>query len=243
MLWRMVRRATVTHADIVAGLRSMGVQPGDLILVHSSLSSFGHVEGGAETVINALPGFVEATGKIANTAISLAGKVRNEADGARLEALASMSVPRDYTLQFKAETLADTPPEGYVTTADKAAIAACQDRFDSLLASHSIRFGNAKTEIDPDSHTLLDQLAGLINECQDMRIEIAGHTDNRGKAERNKALSEARANAVRGYLIGKGVPGARLVARGYGAEKPIASNRTPAGQARNRRIEFNIEGG
>jgi aminoglycoside 3-N-acetyltransferase len=64
MLWRMVRRATVTHADIVAGLRSMGVQPGDLILVHSSLSSFGHVEGGAETVINALLDAVSPNGTV-----------------------------------------------------------------------------------------------------------------------------------------------------------------------------------
>ncbi len=196
-----------------------------------------------ETVIKALPSFVEASGKIADTTIQIDGKVRDKADAERIEALTSMAVPRDFTLEFKAEAVSDAPAQGYVTTADEAAIASCQQRFNDLLRVQGIQFDKGKAEIKPESHALLDKLAELVKSCEDMRIEIAGHTDNRGDAARNRTLSEARANAVRAYLIAKGVPGARLVARGYGAEKPVADNRTPAGQARNRRIEFNIERG
>ena len=69
------------------------------------------------------------------------------------------------------------------------------------------------------------------------RIEISGHTDNVGKPETNKALSERRAQACREYLIKQGIDGSRIVAVGYGDSQPIASNDTPKGRQANRRIE------
>ena len=69
-------------------------------------------------------------------------------------------------------------------------------------------------------------------------MEIAGHTDSRSPAEYNLWLSEKRANAVRNYLIAEGVAADRLVARGYGITRPIATNATAAGRAQYRRVEL-----
>ena len=71
-------------------------------------------------------------------------------------------------------------------------------------------------------------------------IEVEGHTDNVGKAEVNKKLSQKRADAVKDYLIKKGIEADRLSAIGYGSEQPIADNKTKEGRAQNRRVEFKI---
>jgi outer membrane protein OmpA-like peptidoglycan-associated protein len=70
-----------------------------------------------------------------------------------------------------------------------------------------------------------------------VRVEIAGHTDNVGNKNANKALSQKRADAVRAYLISKGIDGARIKAVGYGDANPVAPNTTSEGRQQNRRIE------
>jgi outer membrane protein OmpA-like peptidoglycan-associated protein len=79
-----------------------------------------------------------------------------------------------------------------------------------------------------------------LNRKDDDRIELGGHTDNVGGAVKNMKLSLDRALAVRQYLIDKGIDGNRIVAKGYGLTKPIASNKTAAGRAQNRRTEVKI---
>ena len=69
------------------------------------------------------------------------------------------------------------------------------------------------------------------------RIRISGHTDNVGNPQRNQALSEARAQSVREYLINHGIDGDRVEAVGYGDQRPVASNDTEEGRQQNRRIE------
>ena len=71
-------------------------------------------------------------------------------------------------------------------------------------------------------------------------IEIGGHTDDRGSALYNERLSQARAESVRQYLIGRNVSADQLTAKGYGASQPLADNDTEAGRAENRRVEFRI---
>ncbi len=73
-----------------------------------------------------------------------------------------------------------------------------------------------------------------------MKIEIAGHTDSVGSEMYNLRLSEARANAVRDYLIQHGISPDRLIAKGYGESRPIAPNTTREGRAKNRRVEFTV---
>ena len=73
-----------------------------------------------------------------------------------------------------------------------------------------------------------------------MKIELSGHTDNKGKDKYNEKLSQERAKAVYDYLISRGIDKKRLEYRGYGAQHPIADNKTDEGRAKNRRVEFTI---
>ncbi len=117
----------------------------------------------------------------------------------------------------------------------------CQDRFDMLLARNTIEFDSGSATIRNASFSLLDQLARTARRCATFSVRIEGHTDNTGDPSANLRLSRARANAVVGYLIAQGVASDRLRALGFGSDRPIASNATAEGRARNRRIEFNID--
>ncbi|MEQ8276220.1 MAG: OmpA family protein [Deltaproteobacteria bacterium] len=102
-----------------------------------------------------------------------------------------------------------------------------------------VYFKRGRATILKKSLPTLDDLARTLKSNPQIRkLEISGHTDNRGASRLNKLLSERRAKAVRVYLMKRGVSGDRLVAVGYGEEKPIASNATEEGRERNRRIEF-----
>ena len=107
-------------------------------------------------------------------------------------------------------------------------------------AMQGIQFENGKAVIKKVSFPLLDQIAKKFIENTNFIIEVQGHTDNVGTAEYNKKLSEARANAVMNYLVKAGVPQSRMSAKGYGFDVPIADNKTKAGRAQNRRVEFDI---
>lgn len=90
------------------------------------------------------------------------------------------------------------------------------------------------------SFQILDQVASVLKSNPKLRIVIEGHTDTVGAADYNLQLSDDRADAVRGTLIERGIPGNRLEAIGYGESRPIASNESELGRASNRRVEFRI---
>ncbi len=100
-----------------------------------------------------------------------------------------------------------------------------------------------KADIEARSFPLLDNVASILKdhpEIGTMRVE--GHTDSQGDDASNLKLSQARADAVKAYLVKKGVEAGRLVAEGFGETKPLATNDTVEGRAKNRRVEFNIVG-
>jgi OOP family OmpA-OmpF porin len=101
-----------------------------------------------------------------------------------------------------------------------------------------VTFETGRSALKPDSYTILDIVAASLIANPDIKIEIAGHTDNTGSLATNLRLSQARADAVRAYLASKGVAPDRMVAKGYGPSEPIAPNTTPAGRAQNRRVEL-----
>jgi outer membrane protein OmpA-like peptidoglycan-associated protein len=103
-----------------------------------------------------------------------------------------------------------------------------------------VHFATAKFKVLPDSFALLNQVAQVLRDFPKMRVSIEGHTDNVGGEAQNMRLSQRRADAVRTYLIAKGIAAERLEAIGYGPTKPIASNKTAKGKAQNRRTEFRI---
>jgi outer membrane protein OmpA-like peptidoglycan-associated protein len=106
------------------------------------------------------------------------------------------------------------------------------------LILKGVNFETGKAVLLPTSLPILDSLAAQLREAE-VVLEVSGHTDNQGKRQMNLKLSDARAKAVMDYLIKQGVPAERLTAKGYGPDKPIADNKTAAGRAENRRVEFN----
>lgn len=104
----------------------------------------------------------------------------------------------------------------------------------------NIFFDNNSFVIKPSSRTELEQLVAMMQDNPKLRLEISGHTDNVGKKEDNLKLSTNRAQAVVGYLVGKGILAARLQAKGYGDSRPIAPNETEEGKSNNRRTEINV---
>jgi len=105
----------------------------------------------------------------------------------------------------------------------------------------NVYFDTGKATIKDASHEVLDEVAEILRKYGDLRIEIGGHTDSRGAESFNQTLSEARAKAVRDYLVTKhGLRGGRLTAVGYGESDPIASNDSAANMAKNRRVEFKV---
>jgi len=117
---------------------------------------------------------------------------------------------------------------------------ACQKFIDDLKKGKTIRFAVGKATIDAKSHVLLDSLTIAAKRCVGLKIEIQGHTDNTGDAEANQKLSEARAQSVVAYLTKRGVSADRITSKGYGDSKPVASNDTEEGKAKNRRIDFDV---
>jgi len=111
-----------------------------------------------------------------------------------------------------------------------------------LKIKRQIHFETDSAKISLDSTGLLEEIADALirNPCL-KQIEIQGHTDNTGAKEHNKVLSDQRANAVREWLLQHGIEPGRLVAQGYGQERPISPNVTPAGKERNRRVQFMIK--
>lgn len=108
------------------------------------------------------------------------------------------------------------------------------------LAAKGINFENGKSVITASSFKSLDDLVTLLNTYPGASVEIQGHTDNNGTPEANKTLSQERANAVKRYLSAGGVSEVRMTAIGYGQEMPLADNKTEAGKAKNRRVDFKL---
>ncbi len=107
-------------------------------------------------------------------------------------------------------------------------------------AMQGIQFETGKAKIKRNSYGILDEIAQIFLDNPNYTAEVQGHTDNVGKPQANLKLSDDRANAVRDYLISKGVAAERLTARGYGDTMPIESNATSKGRAKNRRVEFDL---
>lgn len=109
-----------------------------------------------------------------------------------------------------------------------------------VVVLDNVTFETSKTIIRAPSFPMLNKVAELLKNKKNMVIEVSGHTDDVGETMANQKLSEGRANAIKNYLVSKGVKPEQITAKGYGKTKPIADNKTAAGRAQNRRIEIKI---
>ena len=107
-----------------------------------------------------------------------------------------------------------------------------------IKITQQIHFEFDKDKIRPESFKILDAIAEVLVKNPKIKIEIQGHTDNKGSPVYNKALSDRRAASVKKYLVGKGIELARLTSKGYGMEVPIVPNTTDQNRALNRRVQF-----
>lgn len=116
----------------------------------------------------------------------------------------------------------------------------CQRAFTDTMAGRSIQFESSNARISPVSTRLLDALSGVATLCSGYVIEIGGHTGAPGGDDYNLKLSQDRADAVKAYLAGKGIPEESLLAVGYGETRLLDPATTPEANDRNRRIEFKV---
>ena len=113
-----------------------------------------------------------------------------------------------------------------------------QENANSTVVLPGVNFATGTSNLTQSSRFILDEVAATLTENPDMRVEVAGHTDNTGPRALNERLSRARAEAVKNYLVSKGIAADRMTTNGYAWDRPVASNRTREGRALNRRTEL-----
>jgi OmpA-OmpF porin, OOP family len=195
----------------------------------------------AELGIDAVAKLRRGEARLVNQRLLIIGEGTQDAV-AQIRARASMGPAPGYELRadvsVEGQGLAIPELKGVDLT--NATPEACTQAFGRLMDAKVINFALNQDTIEARSYPLLDNLVSVAVRCDTARIEVSGHTDATGDAGANLELSQRRANAVRRYLIDRGVLDSRIVAQGFGAARPIASNAAADGQARNRRIEFRV---
>ncbi|HEY4298373.1 MAG TPA: OmpA family protein [Paraburkholderia sp.] len=159
--------------------------------------------------------------KIDGTQIDVKGEVRNESQRQQLASDMANALNPTYTIK-----------NGLRVSASE------QGLLDQTLANRTIEFETGSATLTPQGRAILDQMAAAMVKMTTRTVAIIGHTDNSGNRSSNIALSQARADAVKGYLVAKGIAPQQMTTTGVGPDQPIASNDTTDGRARNRRIEF-----
>lgn len=162
---------------------------------------------------------------INGTRITVKGAVANEAQRQQIVSDMATSLNPTYSIDNGL----------VVASADSG-----QTLLDTTLSNRVIEFETGSTTLTVTGIAILNEMEAAIAKLGNPKVQITGHTDSSGNRVANIALSLGRANAVRDYLIRKGIPASSLTAVGAGPDRPVASNDTAEGRARNRRIEFRL---
>ncbi len=109
-----------------------------------------------------------------------------------------------------------------------------------ITLSGSVLFASDQSVLLPAAQARLDQVAAALMATKDRNLTVEGHTDSQGSADHNMTLSQARADAVRTYIISRGYPTGLIQSHGIGKDRPVASNANAEGRANNRRVEIII---
>lgn len=181
-------------------------------------------------------------------AIVLRGRVPDADAKTQAEARAAEAVTPPWTVRSElvvgaSAAAADSAAAGtQVELADPGDpdVQAAQMALREVFAVGAVEFETGTSRLTDASLDLLDEASGVLRRFGSVTAEVQGHTDSEGGAASNLRLSEQRADAVRRYLSDAGVERDRLTVRGFGEDEPIASNDTPEGRARNRRVVFRL---
>ncbi|TFW33378.1 OmpA family protein [Massilia horti] len=161
--------------------------------------------------------------KVDGNNVSLRGDVANESQRQQIASDIAASLNPTYTVN-----------NGLRVAASE------QGMLDAALADRIIEFESGKATLTDSGKAILDQMSVALLRLKDKRVEVIGHTDNAGSHAGNMSLSQARAEAVKAYVVGRGVKPELVAVSGEGPDRPVADNRTAEGRARNRRIEFKV---
>ena len=135
---------------------------------------------------------------------------------------------------------APAPAETLPVVDDTARAETCQADLMAAAKENPIEFPRDRYQLTNKAKAAADALLVVAKACSGLKIEVRAFTDNQGKKANNTRLSARRAEAVKDYLVAQGLSEDLLSAVGFGPDRPVASNRTAAGRAQNRRIEFRV---
>ena len=161
--------------------------------------------------------------KIDGSNVSLKGEVANEAQRQKIASNVATSLNPTYTVNNGLR----------VSASDQGVL-------DNTLANRTIEFESGKAALTSSGKAILDEMTVAMLKLKERKVDIIGHTDNVGLKATNQGLSQARAEAVKSYLASHGIKSDLMTASGQGADRPVASNDSTEGRARNRRIEFRL---
>lgn len=162
---------------------------------------------------------------IAGSNVSVRGEVANEAQRQQIASDIATSLNPTYVVNNGLRVRAAEAEQGLL---------------DAALDKRIIEFDVGQASITASGLAILDEMAAAMQKLRGRKVEVIGHTDNTGLRASNVALSQARADAVRAYLATRGIGADMVLTSGQGPDRPVASNATADGRARNRRIEFRI---
>ena len=157
--------------------------------------------------------------------VSVRGEVANEAQRQQIASDIATSLNPTYVVNNGLRVRAAEAEQGLL---------------DAALDKRIIEFDVGQASITASGLAILDEMAAAMQKLRGRKVEVIGHTDNTGLRASNVALSQARADAVRAYLATRGIGADMVLTSGQGPDRPVASNATADGRARNRRIEFRI---
>lgn len=173
--------------------------------------------------------------KVTASDVEIAGVTGNPDGKARIAQILSDKLGKGKTFSVSVNYDKELDPLAALPTPQE-----CAADMNAVLARHKITFSPGSAEIDGDARSVIDALAEVLKKCPPLEMEVAGHTDSQGSEGGNRALSQARAEAVLTALQGRRLRVEAFRAVGYGEANPIAGNDSEVGREANRRIEFTL---
>lgn len=131
-------------------------------------------------------------------------------------------------------------PQGSINDSLARYLASGSTEVPKTFVFDHLNFDTASTQLTPDSGQTVSNLAAILKAYPNAKIELAGHTDNTGSPQANQQLSLNRADAVKAMLVSDGIGADRITTQGYGQDRPVATNDTEEGRAKNRRTELTV---